>query len=424
MRKILYSFLGLTLLHSCAYLPPQLELPVKIEVIEELEPYLESAVADLQPPAISIGVVQGGVTRYANSFGTIDANATKRATKETVYQWWSLTKLFTAVAVLQLQEKGLININDPVNSHVRYFQVRNLQDSDQPITIRQLLSHSSGLGDVGISILGWIHFEGDPSFSQTEFLQQKLPEYNKLVVQPGEEGRYSNFGFLVLAGLIEEVSNISYEEYITTNILIPLGMEHTGFTYTEKMAPFEATGSHPRDLLSYVVPFYLDMDRAISEESNGILWFNRVYSDQKGATGLIGSTADMMKFMKALLNHGSLNGNRILTPASIAEMQKPVISVSESSAPDNEEFDFGLAWFIGQSDGERTLSHGGGGMAFVTMLKLYPERDLGVVVFSNSTYLGRFMGSNITKLIGSIDWQADHRVDNHPHTSKTAELRQ
>ncbi len=404
MRVIPAGFLVFTLVGACAFSPPTLKLPRSIDSVGEIEPYLARAVEVNQPPAITLAVLNSKKTLYSQSFGYTDIAAQKRASSKTVYQWWSLTKLFTAVAVMQLQERGLINIDDPVSKHLPYFRVRNLEDENQPITIRQLLSHSSGLGDVGMAILGWIHYEGDPHFSQTELLKRKLPDYNKLSVQPGEEGRYSNIGYLVLAGLIEEVSGKAYETYIIENILVPLKMEHTNFIYTDSMKTFEATGSHPRDILSYIAGLYVDMDKAVLDHSGGLLWFNRLYSDQKGATGLIGSAEDMTKFMRLMLNKGSLDGKRILSQESIEQMQQPIISVSEGLPAGLGNFDFGLSWFIGVSMGERILAHGGGGMAFVTMLRLYPDRDVGIIVFANSTYLGTTMGNEIVDLLGSVNW--------------------
>lgn len=381
-----------------------LELPKTITTIAEIEPYLQKAVDKEQPPGITLAVVKGGSTLYAKSFGYADGPRKKLATNQTIYQWWSLTKIFTAIAILQLEEKGKLSIDDPVSKHLPFFQVHGSHGEVQ-ITVRQLLSHSAGLGDIGMAILGWIHYEGDPALSQTSLLKKTHTKYNEIDIQPGIEGRYSNFGYILLAGIIEGVSGKTYEAYVVENILMPLKMEHTDFVYTKAMEPFEAAGTHPKDFLSYVVPIYIDTDKAVREQANGILWFNRVYSDQKGSTGLIGSVEDMTRFMRAILRGGELDGVRILSQANIAKMQQPIISVNDSPAPDTENMKFGLAWFIGQSNETITLTHGGAGMAFVTMLRLYPERDLGVVVFANSTYLGRTMGVEILNLVGNIKWE-------------------
>jgi len=401
MKKIILIIFILCAFSACSFAPPKLDLPDRIGMTADIDPYLLDATKKGFPPSISLAVISGGSVKYSKHFGYYDSSKLNRTTDDTVYQWWSLTKIFTSVAVMQLQEAGLLNINDPVKKHLPFFEVKNLDEGSNPITIKQLLSHSSGLGDIGMSILGWIHFEDDPKVNQTSFVKEKLPDYNKLEIQPGKEGRYSNFGYLVLAGLIESVSGHSYETYIVKNILTPLGMLNTNFVYTKAMGESEATGSHPKDALSYVVPFLIDTDKAIKEELDGRIWFNRVYSDQQGATGLIGSTADMIKFMKALLNNGILNGKRILSERSIAEMQRPIVAVNESPAPNSEGLEFGLGWFIGQSENGKELTHSGAGMGFVTTLKLYPEKGAGVIVFSNSTYLGRSMGHDIVNLVGA-----------------------
>lgn len=401
MSQYILSFIILVTVGACSFAPPKLELPDRLEAASDIEPYLVEATQKGFPPSISLAVLSNGAVEYEVYFGHTGALKSSGVTENTVYQWWSVTKIFTSVAILQLQEKGLLDLDDAVDKHLPFFKVENLSIGAAPITVRQLLSHSSGLGDVGMSILGWIHYEDDPKIDQTEFLKTKFPFYKKLVTQPGEEGRYSNFGYLVLAGVIEAVSGSSYESYITDNILSPLGMRNTAFTYKDSMHEFEAIGSHPRDALSYIVPFYIDTDRAYKEQVNGRIWFNRVYSDQQGATGLIGSTADMSKFMQALLNEGVLNGKRILSQESVSEMQSPIITVDKSPAPNSNGLEFGLGWFICQSDSGKVLTHSGAGMGFVTTLRLYPESNSGVVVFSNSTYLGRTMGNEIVDLVGA-----------------------
>lgn len=392
------------LVGGCAVLPPKLELPKSISSIEQLEPYLQRAVERQQPPGITLGVVGGDATMYVKSFGFADATLGRQATNDTVYQWWSLTKVFTAVAILQLEDKGVLDLDDSVSMHLPFFVARNRAGEIQVVTIRQLLSHSAGLGDIGMSILGWIHYEGDPALSQTELLEEKHAKYSVLEIQPGEEGRYSNFGYILLAGVIEAASGKSYESYVVENILRPLKMEHTDFIYTDSMTQFEATGSHPRDIVSYVVPIYIDTKRAVRESQNGVLWFNRVYSDQKGATGLIGSASDMLRFMRAMLRGGELDGIRILSQEDVARMQLPIVDVARSPAPDSKSLEFGLSWFVSRTDSGISLSHGGSGMAFVALLRLYPERDFGVLVAANSTYLGRSMGSEIIDLVASLQW--------------------
>ena len=114
-------------------------------------------------------------------------------------------------------------------------------------------------------------------------------------------------------------------------------------------------------------------------------WFEHVYSDQKGSTGAIGSASDLGRFARALLRGGELDGMRVLSAESVALMARRVVEI-DKGAPESD-MKFGLGWFIGEDDGRVVLSHGGGGMAFRTLLQLYPDDDLAVVVLANSTYL-------------------------------------
>jgi len=388
---------------SCAILPPKLALPDSANSMADIEPYLQSAVERNSPPSISIAVIKGDDAVYSKAFGHTDPEGVVKASPESVYQWWSLTKLFTAVAVLQLQEQDLLSIDDPVSKHIPTFTVRGKHSTKREITIKDLLSHSSGLDDVGMAILGWIHFDGDVHPNQTELFNSKIKKYNKLKKEPGKQGRYSNFGYLALAALIEAVSGLTYEQYVIDNITSPLGMDNTNFIYTSAMDANAAQGSHPKDFVSTIVPIYLDTDRAINKKIDGTLWFNHVYSDQKGASGLIGPATDLIKFMRVFLTKPKPTNKSILSSDSIALMQTPVIKASKSPAP-VDNLQFGLGWFVGNTDGETTLNHGGSGMAFVSMLTLYPERQLGTVVMANSTYLGRTMGHRLSQLLAEIEW--------------------
>jgi D-alanyl-D-alanine carboxypeptidase len=377
--------------------------PQQVNTVMEFEGYVNQLIEFGDPPGISIVVVKDGIIKYEQGFGTSDSLNRIPATPETVYHWWSISKLFTVIATLQLQEQGLLNIQDPVANYLPFFRVEYPSSDSQQITIQHLLSHSSGMPDAGNEILGWIHYDGDPALNQTEFLKEILPRYSKLVYEPGTEGRYSNIGYIVLSAVIEAVSHQPYEEYIVDNILKPLEMEHTNFVYTPEMQAFAASGSHPIDVMGFVASYSLNMDRAIQEKRDGRLWFNNIYSNQTAPTGLIGSPSDMARFMMAILNKGVLNETRIVSAESIELMQTRQIAVTKSPAPISN-LDFGLGWFIIHEEDRIALAHGGQGTSFVSFMKLYPEEGLGILAVANSTYLGRNFGFDIVNMAGSLDW--------------------
>jgi D-alanyl-D-alanine carboxypeptidase len=401
---ILFLFISLVLV-GCAIIPPKLPPLASIQTTKDLEIYLEDLVNTGEPPGLSVVVVKGDKIVYQRSFGEADGPGDIAATPDTAYQWWSLTKIFTSVAILQMIEAGQLNLDDRVDHHIPFFDVDYPGENSDPIRIQHLLSHSSGLGDIGLEILGWIHFDGDNPLSQTELLMSKLPEYRILDYEPGSEGRYSNLGYLVLAAIIEKVSGRSYADHITKSVLQPLGMEHTGFSYSDEMRKNEAVGSHPVDLMSLIAFHYVDKAQAIREKTEGRYWFNHIYSDQQGATGLIGTSDDLARFMVALLNGGESHGTSILSAGSTRLMGTPIVSVTKSSVNSEDDYRFGLGWFYLSKNDRVSLSHGGAGAAFVDMMRLYPNESLGIAVMANSTYLGRTMGAEIVDTIAGLDWE-------------------
>ena len=418
--------LSLILASGCAIMPPKLPPAKDIHSVDDLDRYLNKIVEKGDPPGHSVIVVKGTEIVYQRGFGMADAPRKRVATPQTIYQWWSLTKVFTAVAILQLAEQGRLDLDDPVGKHLDFFDVEYLDEATDPISIRHLLSHSAGLKNTGNEIMGWIHFEGDPPHNQTALLKEKLPKYNRLDSAPGTEGRYTNIGYMALAAIIEAVSGQTYEGYIGKYILQPLGMDHTNFAYTHRMRDYEAAGSHPKDLMSFFAFLYIDKQRAVREKTDGRYWFNSIYSDQQGATGLIGPATDLARFLIALLNGGALDDRRILSPQSVAMMGEPVVPVVKSPAGKIPGLKFGLGWFYHIEDGRIALTHGGVGPGFVCMMRLYPEESLGMIVLANSTNLGRTMGAEIVDLMGRLDWPGrDNREEAlYPDSTRSADYLQ
>lgn len=403
--------IGLAVIAFYASRPPMVtapSAPPTVDAIDDVEDYLARLIEDGDPPGLSVVVVKDGELVYAEGWGDADGPRDIAATPDTVYRWWSITKMFTAVSTMQLVEQGLIDLDDPVVAHLPSFDVRYPSADSTPITIRHLLTHSSGLPDAGMEILGWIHYEGDPSPDQTDLLTATLPKYSTLVAEPGTEGRYTNVGYMVLAAVIEAVTGERYEDYVATNILLPLEMNDTGFGYPADDLSTVGVGSHPVDVMTVPVSFIADLNRAVRERDQDRLWFNQVSPDQTGPSGLLGSPRDMARFMMAMLDGGQFGEARILTPDSVDAMSRPYIDATHSPAP-TAGFRFGLGWFELEEDGRRSLAHGGTGMGTVSLMRLFPDERLGIFVAANSTYLGRDFGFEITERLSDLPW--DQRSD-------------
>ncbi len=381
--------------------------PESVGSLDELDAYLNTLVGYNagSPSAVSLVVVKDGEIVYAEGFGVVDPEGSTPAGPDTVYNQWSMTKTFTAVAIMQLQEQGLLDLDDPVTDYVPFFEVEYPSESSETITIRHLLNHSSGLSNNVPEIVGWVHTDGDPEWNQTELLREKFPDYAKLQSEPGTEAYYTNVGYMVLSAVIEAASGQSYESYVVENILQPLDMNLTGFNYSDEMIAHEATGTHPRiDIITPMLPFLLDnLDSLVREKADGQLRFNHVYSDQNGPTGLIGPPTDTARFLMAYLNGGELDGQRILSEESVATMTNDSYVAAGKSAEDGgaEGVYRGLGWKVVEDGGSFYIQHSGGGPGFATNMRLYPDRDLGMVIMANGTYLDR---EGIFDLAASLDW--------------------
>jgi len=360
------------------------------------------------PPGLSLVVVKNEKVVFSEGYGLVDGPRNIPASPETVYHWWSMTKVPTAIAVLQLQERGMLHIDDPALEHLPFFEVEYPDDAEGVVTIKHLMNHSSGLPDASLPKPGrvWIRHEHDPPVNQTELIRSELPNYNTLRFEPGIHGEYSNTGFMVLGAIIEEATGMAYEDYVAENILRPLKMSRTDFVYTEEMIQLAAVGSHSdpdgswEETLRTVIP---DFDSYVREKVDGRFWFNRYYTDQSSTSGLIGPATDAARLAMMYLNGGELDGERILSAESVAKMTHE--GHVKAKSPRSERYAEtwrGLGWAsIAREDGRLWVEHIGGGAGFGTSMRLYPEEGLGVILMANDTNIHRDI---IADYVASLEW--------------------
>jgi CubicO group peptidase (beta-lactamase class C family) len=393
MKKMLISLLIVLVFVSVGlytFAPHAPATPEQDMNTAELEAYLNRLVASGNPPGLSLVVVRDGEVVYKNAFGLADGPRNIKATPDTIYHWWSMTKIPTAIAVMQLQEQGKLDIKDEVTKYLPWFEVKYPSGTGTAITIHNLLQHSSGLPDAIPAMIGWVHYDND-SYDQTDVLKRNLPNFSTLKFEPGTQAVYSNLNFMVLGAIIEAVSGQTYESYISEHILQPLGMSHTGFVYSPAMAEHEAAGTLP--VVHYytpLLPTLLEPTALVRQRAGKLLWLNRVYIDATPPTGLIGSAPDVARLMMAYINGGMLGSEQILLPKSI------------STLTDTEPIDgHGLGWWVGESNGIRYIQHMGSGPGFATTMRIYPDTGLGIAILANGTDLDR---NGLADLLGQMDW--------------------
>ena len=172
--RFLLVTIGSALLRRKGPKPPQ-----SVNSLAELEAYLNKLVAFGTPPSLSLAVTKDGAIVYNKAFGLADGPNGVAATPETVYHWWSLSKIVTAIAIVQLHERGSLSIHDEVSAHLPFFKVQYPSDGSERITIRHLLNHSSGLPDLQ-GQFDMFHMEGESPPDQAALVKKALSDDSRL----------------------------------------------------------------------------------------------------------------------------------------------------------------------------------------------------------------------------------------------------
>ncbi len=288
-----------------------LSFSLQAQVPEAFKPVWDSSInvytsrlAKVPVVGSSIVFIQHGEIIAESLYGYQDKDTKEPITLHTIYNWGSCTKPFTALAVMQLRDKGLLTLNDPVSRYIP--EVKNLKNPyGTEITVAHLLSHTSGLSRWSgtVTLKDGIFYE----VATWEAFQAAFPE-TELTSQPGSVYSYSNLGYDLLGILIERITNTPFPAYVQANILEPLDMKSSYFGFT------------PKNLEKHRSNNYRGHKGRL--ESKG-----KDYDDGLGnpSGGLNAPVTDMIKFMNFLCNTGGKEEayNKVLTRASLEEMFKP-----------------------------------------------------------------------------------------------------
>jgi CubicO group peptidase (beta-lactamase class C family) len=360
---------------------------------EALEAYLEEKIRTEGVPGLSVAVIKGRHTAWKRGFGIADVATSTPATPQTSYLWFSMTKIATATAIVRLAEEGKLDLDAPADEYYRGFKIVS---QPAPVTIRHLLSHSSGLANP--IPIRWVYPATGPVPDRRAFVERLLGRHRRLKSTPGERASYSNLGYQVLGEVISEVCGMRYEEYVRGEILSPLGIKRTGFAYPNHAGDGAATGYQP--LWKPLTPLFRSaLPRGIVGPRQGrYVTFKPFYVKGPAYGGLVGGVDEAARFIMVHLNGGEVDGTRLLSAGSVAEMQ--------SVTPRGGKRDFGLGWFRSREAGQKRpafVEHLGGGAGFWNVMRIYPEESLGVVMMGNTT---SYDHETILEAIHRTDWAA------------------
>jgi CubicO group peptidase (beta-lactamase class C family) len=342
---------------------------------------LKSTIADQLRhcvPGLSMAIIKGSHLEWAQGFGVADLSTHRAADARTIYPWFSMTKIVTATAVMQLVERGQLHLEDPAADYLPEHAPLFRSPHFSAVTIRHLLSHSSGLANP--IPLGWVHPSEMPAPDQRAFTRRLLSRQRKLRTPPGTRAAYSNLGYLALGEIVGRVSGLPYQDYVTKHLLQPLRMTRTDFVYRGDLLPDAAVGYQPRwHPMTLLLPFLIPKGILGSAVSQYVA-FRRFNVDGAAYGGLIGPVDDAARFVRLHLNDGLIDGTRLLSAETIRAMQRITAT--------GPKLEVGLGWFRECSDrtsGPRYLEHLGGGAGFWSDMRIYPDESLGIVIMGNVT---------------------------------------
>ncbi len=313
--------------------------------------------------SISVALVDGNGVIWAEAFGDADREAGLKATTATLYAACSVSKMIATVATMILVDRGLVSLDKPVTTYIKNFSMP-LDPRYGNITVRMLLSHSSGLP--GNDIRGAITTAPFPGYAAQMMDGFK---YQRLKHNPGEWSAYNNDGFTMIDKLVKAVTGQEYPDFVRENILVPLGMTSSRYQ----------TGPLPEN--SYA--------RSYEGTSKRTLYFYNVYA----SGGLFSTPAELSHLAVMLINKGMYGSRRILSENAVEAMAEDQ-RIGQFNPVPNEELRYGLGWdtvaepglaAVGVSSWDKTGDMNGFYGANIIVL---PEEKLGMVVFGASNDIG------------------------------------
>ena len=320
---------------------------------------IQGAMQQANITGLSVALVDDQEIVWAEGFGYANKANDVKATPETLYRVASVSKLLTATAVMQLVDQGEIDLDQPLHTYLPEFSVKSRFPDADPITVRHLLTHHSGLPSDWIN---GMQTQGDDQQALiTRTFASLLEEIKDTYVAnpPNTVFSYSNLGYSVLGHVVEHVTGQEFSAYVDEALLKPLGMSASSFAFTPAMS-------------SSLSKEYRD------GEEQEYIWSRDI-----PAATLHSTVLDLGQFMRMMFADGKAGSQPILQPQTVAEMWRP----QNDNVPLDFDARWGLSWWlldIGLGYAGKIAWHSGNVGMWNSLLVTLPEHKLGVVMLSNS----------------------------------------
>jgi CubicO group peptidase (beta-lactamase class C family) len=338
--------------------------PSKDRTFQDLATFYENGLREHHIVGSSLLVVKGDQVLFRRTYGLANLEEKRPVGEGTIFHWASITKTFTAIALMQLEERGLVSLDDPIAKYVP--EVRAVHDpfgDTSEITLRHLMSHSAGFRDPT-----W-PWGGDKDWHPYEPLHWEqlaaMFPYTEILFRPGSRFSYSNPGILFLGRVIELLTTDDYEVYVDKNVLKPLGMYRSYFDVT----PYHLQKDKARG-------YYFkggELSPARAETNTGVTVSN---------SGLNAPLEDMARYLAFLIGDGTNPGYEgILKRSTLEKLWRPVVEVSRA---EGRHEDMGLSFFLEEANGSHFVGHHGEQNGFHSHFYVEPRSGTAYIVAYNT----------------------------------------
>ncbi len=343
--------------------------------------HLLSELSSSDEPGIQYVVVNSDSVVFEHSFGKADIKNNVVLKSSNTMAAFSMTKTLTAIGILQLVERHKIRLDDKISLYVDH-------PYSAEITIKQLLSHTSGLPNP--IPLKWVHLaKNHNTFNEKKALKKVLLNNPKASSLPGEKYEYSNIGYWLLGGIIEKTTDLTYSDYINKNVFEPLHLPNNEIGFVVAHKENHAKGYLKKYSFMNLLKSFLIEDTTWGEYEGNWLHINNVYLNGPAFGGAIGSANAFSRILQSLLSENSVllgsNTKRHL--------------YSQVQTNSGEKIDMTLGWHIGELNDMRYYFKEGGGAGFHSEMRIYPDANLASVLMVNRTSF------NIRKQLSILDMQ-------------------
>lgn len=325
--------------------------------LDKLRKYVNEVLKDSKVPGLAMGIVKDGKIILAEGFGYRDLEQKLPVTSQTLFAIGSCTKAFTTMAIAMLAEQGKVDWDKPVRNYLPAFELKD-EYITAKMTVRDLVTHRSGLPrHDGL----WY---GSPLTRKEIFNRLKYLDFSAGF---RERYQYNNLMFMTAGYLVGQVTNSTWEEFITERIFKPLGMTNSNLSV-------EAS----QQAADFAQPY------RIKDEKVEKIPFRNI--DEIGPAGSINSCADdMLKWIQFHLDKGKVGEKQLVAEAEMRNMHTPYMHISSSmESNERSHSNYGLGWGISMYRGYKLVQHGGGIDGFVTSTSFLPFDNIGVFVVNNA----------------------------------------